>query len=97
MNKVGLLLLLLLLYPHRLVLLLLLLALLLHKVKSKDKSPEDPDDDHDEEEEIDFRIIGEAHAAVLKLVTFVSISDHKKVALEVLTTATQYSLCLCLS
>ena len=95
MNKVGLLLLLLLLYPHRLVLLLLLLALLLHKVKSKDKSPEDPDDDHDEE--IDFRIIGRAHAAVLKLVTFVSISDHKKVALEVLTTATQYSLCLCLS
>ena len=79
MNKVGLLLL---LYPHRLVLLLLLLALLLHKVKSKDKSPEDPDDDHD------FLLIGRAHAAVLKLVTLVSISDHKKVALEVLTTAT---------
>ena len=56
----------------------------------------DTDDDHDEEE-IDFRIIGRAHAAVLKLVTFTSISDHKKVALEVLTTATQYSLCLCLS
>ena len=94
MNKVGLLLLLLLLYPHRLVLLLLLLALLLHKVMSKDKSPEDPDDDHDR---ADFRIIGRAHAAVLELVTDVAISDHKTVALEVLTTATHYSLCLCLS
>ena len=69
----------------------------LGKDKSKDDPPEYPDDDHDEEEEIDFRIIGMAHAAVRELVTFVSISDHKKVALEVLTTATQYSLCLCLS
>ena len=67
-----------------------------------DDPPGDPDDDHDEEEEdeeekIDFRIIDMAYAAVRELVTFVSISDHKKVALEVLTTATQYSLCLCLS
>ena len=54
------------------------------------------DDDHDEED-IDFLIIGRARAAVLRLVTFTSISDHKTVALEVLTTATQYSLCLCLS
>ena len=94
MNKVGLLLLLLLLYPHRLVLLLLLLVLLLHKVTSKDKSPEVPDDDR---ERADFYIIGRAYAAVLKLVTDVAISDHKTVALEVLTTATHYSLCLCLS
>ena len=54
------------------------------------------DDDHDEED-TDFLIIGRARAAVLRLVTFTSISDHKKFALEVLTTATQYSLCLCLS
>ena len=71
------------------------------KNPSDDKDPSDPDDhdeeEEDEEEEIDFRIIDMAYAAVRELVTFVSISDHKKVALEVLTTATQYSLCLCLS
>ena len=74
------------------------------KVSGKDDPPDEPDDpdDHDEEEEdeeeeFDFRIIDMAYAAVRELVTFVSISDHKKVALEVLTTATQYSLCLCLS
>ena len=54
--------------------------------------PDDPDDhdeeEEDEEEEFDFRIIDMAYAAVRELVTFVSISDHKKVALEVLTTAT---------
>ena len=54
--------------------------------------PDDPDDhdeeEEDEEEENDIHIIDMAYAAVRELVTFVSSSEHKKVALEVFTTAT---------
>ena len=53
--------------------------------------PEDPDEEEeeeDEEEENDIHIIDMAYAAVQGLVTFVSSSEHKKVALEVFTTAT---------
>ena len=51
--------------------------------------PDDPDDpDEEEEEDDDIHIIDMAYAAVQELVTFVPSSEHKKVALGVLTTAT---------
>ena len=62
--------------------------------KSIGKGKGDPPDDdegeeeEEEEEESDPVIIDMAYAAVQKLVTFVSSSEHKKVALEVFTTAT---------
>ena len=64
--------------------------------KSIGKGKGDPPDDdegeeeeeEEEEEESDPVIIDRAYAAVQELVTFVSSYEHKKVALEVFTTAT---------
>ena len=56
--------------------------------KGKGDPPDDDEGEEEEEEESDPVIIDMAYAAVQKLVTFVSSSEHKKVALEVFTTAT---------
>ena len=56
--------------------------------KGKGDPPDDDEGEEEEEEESDPDIIDMAYAAVQELVTFVSSSEHKKVALEVFTTAT---------